>query len=375
MEAPLISQLTFIREDFTDPGLYILFKDDNSYHFSPKVIEQLSQEYWGDENKISEKTKGSFEFAKCGFCPDDRSSEICNGLKPLLPLIEMMEKYMSYEEVTAVFRNTDKSLIVKETTLQVALDYITMLSIMEYCEMTGTFSNYFDGVNPFSNRTVKQTCHQIYLNILHENQGNIAKTIKELNFFAERLKSSSNNRIRRLNLITTSDALANSFVRNTLSAQLLNLKAKNLEKMLEKVQDEQPEEAIEEDILNLNYPAIDREHQALLVDLAQLEKLINQQDNPAILNCLVEIFNHIKAHFAHEEDLMKTVKYEYQASHISRHNKLLTLLEEYAQSVTEGEVVSLDFLRFCLGWVTEHIIGMDRDLVNCLQKAESEKSS
>ena len=67
-------------------------------------------------------------FQRCSICPNKRKDDFCNAIRTVFPFLEMMDKYVSFDKVTAVYKeNTTNLLHVTSTTMQKALKYVSLL--------------------------------------------------------------------------------------------------------------------------------------------------------------------------------------------------------------------------------------------------------
>ena len=75
----------------------------------------------------------AIDFQKCYFCPHKNQEDICDSIRPMLPFLDVVDQYMSYDKVIAVYKgNEDRLVHVKETTMQDALKYVSILSLLRY---------------------------------------------------------------------------------------------------------------------------------------------------------------------------------------------------------------------------------------------------
>ncbi len=348
---------------FQEEGLYLYFSDQSIHHFNLTKIEVLADEFWQDESIINAAAKTSFQFQKCGFCSDPEPETMCNGLKPLLPIAEILDQYMSNDNVISYFRNEDGSFVVKETNLQVALDYIVLLSMMKFCKKTSQFNDYFEGIFNIGGQTIEELANRMYLNILNKHKGNVPETISALYYFAEHLETTNKNKIRRLGMISSSDALSKAFARSAIPVQFFMKKVKELEQIDLSLENQNETISFPLQNLCLGHDQIDQDHQDLVNALNSFKESVKSKNHKEHAEIIKELITHIKEHFAYEEKVMADMLYPSQVAHQVRHNKLLTLLKGYYNLVDDGQEVTMEFVNFCFGWITEHIVGMDSDLV------------
>ncbi len=108
---------------------------------------------------------------------------------------------------------------VRATTMQDALKYVSILSLLRDDFVLQKYWKYYFGVIPIMGG--KEVATRVYLNMywLHKGDpGQVKETIKK---FGEELKVSTANQVRRLNLVCKNDAFLNAFVNTQLVAQFL----------------------------------------------------------------------------------------------------------------------------------------------------------
>jgi hypothetical protein len=198
-------------DEFIEEGLYLIFSDSFRIEMTKKKIESLANEYWTDPDKIPDSLKRIIEFQPCDHCPEKGNDVLCNALKPILPFIESVDRYMSFDQTTAIYRGNDPSVIhVSHTTMQQALRYLSVLSLVGYCEMGDRYKKYFSDINPLMKS--KLIASRLYSNIYLENEGNqdlISSVITDLkNEVRESIKCLMN----RLRFVCKNDAFLNAYV-------------------------------------------------------------------------------------------------------------------------------------------------------------------
>ena len=130
--------------DHEQPGLYLTLKDSIKLSLTREHIEKVTYEYWLDPDKIPPSVKEAVEFQRCPFCPLKNKKDFCDALRPILPLLDVMDNYYSYDEVIAVYKGEDKELChLSFATMQRVLRYISTLSLIEYCQVGKKYRQYF----------------------------------------------------------------------------------------------------------------------------------------------------------------------------------------------------------------------------------------
>ena len=106
---------------------------------------------------------------------------------------------------------------------------------------------------------------------------------------------------------------------------------------------------------------IDDQHKALLHDFSRIEAAIRTgQEWGRIHFCLLELKHRARSHFDFEAGLMRLYGYAGVAEHIEHHQHCLDELEELERQSADNQVGERT-IEFLLTWLSEHILGIDRD--------------
>ena len=198
-------------DKFVQAGLYLFFSNEHSLSILEDDIDQLAELFWNDKEKISPEIKMASELEICQHCPEYGKAEICKALKPLLPYIDDIDKFISCDSVLAIYSNgKQKTISISHTSMQEALYYLTTLSLVSYCEMGELYKNYFFGIEPFMSPDL--IAKHIYRNIYFDCHGSKENIKKTIDIFNNDITSSTECLIKRLRLICKNDALINAFV-------------------------------------------------------------------------------------------------------------------------------------------------------------------
>lgn len=216
--------------DYSQDGLYILFADSTRLTLTRQNIEKVASEYWNDPGKIPPHIKKAVEFQRCPFCPLAGQGDFCDALHPILPFLNIVDQYVSYDKVMAIYKGDDKTLYhLSDTTMQNALKYISILSLMRYCHVGKKYWKYYFGIVPLVN--ADEAANSIYLNMYWLHRGDKEEIEKTVSTFIEQIRAASQNQVKRLNLICKNDAFLNAFVNTQIATEFLAL---DIEKRLEK---------------------------------------------------------------------------------------------------------------------------------------------
>ena len=147
----------------------------------------------------------------------------------ILPFLGIVDKYVSFDKVMAVYKGDEKEIFhIADTTIQDALKYISLLSLMRDCQVGKKYYKYYMGMIPISRG--REVTTRMYLNIYWIHKGNKEEISKIVTEFIEKIRITSQNQVKRMNLICKNDAFMNAFVNNQIVTEFLNM---DIEKKLE----------------------------------------------------------------------------------------------------------------------------------------------
>lgn len=202
------------------PGLYLFFENSDPMALTRENIEKVTKEYWMQPEKIPEHVKKSIDFKRCWFCPLKEKDDLCDALRPILPLLSNIDAFNSYDDVTAVYKGDEQNLYhVSRTTMQRALRYISNLSLMSYCRVGRKYRKYFIGINPVEE--TEAIANRLYLNIFWNHAGDTGTTDGIIKTMSREITTTTHNQLNRLRLICKNDAFINAFVLTHLVTDIL----------------------------------------------------------------------------------------------------------------------------------------------------------
>ena len=206
--------------DFEKEGLYLLFPDSTKLELTKENIEKVTDSYWQDLTKIPEDKRKAIEFQKCYFCPHKDKEDICDSIRPMLPFLDIVDQYVSYDKVIALYKGNEEKLVhIKATTMQDALKYVSILSLLRYNLVLQKYWKYYYGIIPIMGG--REVATRVYLNMYWLHKGNLEEIKEVIKRFGEELRVSSTNQVKRLNLVCKNDAFVNAFVNTQLVTQFL----------------------------------------------------------------------------------------------------------------------------------------------------------
>lgn len=108
---------------------------------------------------------------------------------------------------------------------------------------------------------------------------------------------------------------------------------------------------------------IDQQHKNLIELLNKIYEAMKAHSSSAYLTTLfVELGEHTKTHFDHEEQLFARANYPYLEGHRNEHNDLLkqyaAFLEKY-RADPEG-TLTMDFMNTLRHWLMDHVLREDK---------------
>ena len=117
--------------------------------------------------------------------------------------------------------------------------------------------------------------------------------------------------------------------------------------------------------LQLNHSLIDQDHKKLVGLINDLgEAMSSGQGKEACGEVLKELISYTKTHFAMEERLMALHRYPALYTHRAEHARLVVEVMDFVRKYEAGTVaLSVSLLHFLMEWLTDHILGSDKALV------------
>ena len=110
---------------------------------------------------------------------------------------------------------------------------------------------------------------------------------------------------------------------------------------------------------------IDAEHKQLFRLASQF---LVAGDQAAQQAAAMQLYKHAREHFAHEEHLMRVVKFPDVKAHTERHNQMIAQLNEVSQGIGQGVLDGQALHALMLDWALHHIAHYDVQLITYLNK-------
>lgn len=209
-------------DKFEDKGLYIIFNPKNILSLTDKIIHDTAENFLSDSSKISNEVKNNLLFQRCNHCPKRQEKTLCDSLRTILPFMDTIDKYKSYDKILILYRGNEKQLYyLSDTTMQVAFQYTAILTLTQYCQFGIRYKTYFYGVVPVM--SAPEVAKRIYLNAYFLHKGNEKEINSFIKEFSDGVLISSTRQVERLRLICKNDIFMNSFVTMQMVTQFLTL--------------------------------------------------------------------------------------------------------------------------------------------------------
>lgn len=202
-------------------GLYLIFDDSVILPLTAGKVEDASMKFWRDPACVSDSIKQAAEFQRCDFCPLKKVGGLCDAIRPIMPFLGDIDQYLSYNDVISVYSDGRNNLTVNRTTMQQAMKYLSVLSLMYYCRIGRTYWKYFLGITP--TMAPEQIAFHLYLNFYYLNKGNRRHIKRSLSTFRDQIFITCRNQVNRMNLICKNDVFMNAFVNTQLITEILSL--------------------------------------------------------------------------------------------------------------------------------------------------------
>jgi hemerythrin len=124
-----------------------------------------------------------------------------------------------------------------------------------------------------------------------------------------------------------------------------------------------------QDEYSVHIDAIDRQHQALVALIRDLQDAMEEGRGRAFQRTLIErLVVYTKGHFRFEEDLMSKHGYESLAEHVEQHRILTGQVLDLQQRIHDGGAVSnASLMLFLRSWLTDHIMEHDQKYARALK--------
>lgn len=118
------------------------------------------------------------------------------------------------------------------------------------------------------------------------------------------------------------------------------------------------------DTMSVKIPSIDDQHIKLVEMVNALSDSVAQGNSKEVLSDVFDgLAQYTVEHFAYEEKFFKEFGYEDTEKHTLEHEDLVKQVVGLKQKMEneEGFMLGLEVMAFLKNWLTEHIMGSDKD--------------
>ncbi|MFH0984732.1 MAG: hypothetical protein V1882_04275 [Candidatus Omnitrophota bacterium] len=211
-------------EQYKKEGMYLSFQNGETLDLSVENIQKLSEEFWKDPHRLPLAMRQHDDFKTCKVCPHRGQDVLCSAMKPLLPFLEQMEKYLSCDYVTAIYVQGDGKITISETDLQHALQYVTNMALFEYCEDVQRYQPYFKGIVPLM--SLEEAIVRLAMNVFWIHRDHPAEADRVIAELREHVTETSKSCIKRLTVMCRSDAFRNAYLKTQTFIEFLAMDPK-----------------------------------------------------------------------------------------------------------------------------------------------------
>ena len=176
--------------DFKQSGLYLLFPEGRRIVLTREKIEAYAHAFETNLDQIPVEVRGAVAFQACAVCPEKDRAKFCHALPATLAFFEELKGFKSFDNVAAVYKGREPGLVLApETTMQEALQFVVIFSLMYYCEVGKQYWKYFLGIHPLLRP--EELITRIHLNIYWDCKGDKPKVDEVLRAFGDEITRSS----------------------------------------------------------------------------------------------------------------------------------------------------------------------------------------
>ncbi len=210
-----------------EPGLHLEFPDGERLALTPDHIQERALALLADPAKIPLDVQEAEAFQLCTICPQRGTGDTCHAIRPVLAVWEVFDRYASYDPVKAIYcSHADGTVVSAETTVQRALQYVSVLCVMYDCEVGKKYWKYFYGVHPLM--ATEGLVVRIYLNMFWACGGDKARTQNLIEQFHREITITTKCQMDRIRLFCKNDSLVNALILTELASLFLTMNVEQL---------------------------------------------------------------------------------------------------------------------------------------------------
>ncbi len=87
-------------------------------------------------------------------------------------------------------------------------------------------------------------------------------------------------------------------------------------------------------------------------------------DKTELSHCAMQLYQHVREHFKHEESLMRELKFPEYAAHVQWHNDFISRLNDVSASISQNSLQQDDVKTLMTDWALQHIAQYDARLAS-----------
>ena len=207
-------------DDFKQNGLYLLFPGGRRIALTREKVESFAHNFESNLDQIPAGIRAAAAFQACPVCPEKDSAVFCHALPATLAFFDELKGVKSFDDVAAIYRGRGQRLVfVPRTTMQEALQFVVILSLLYYCEIGRQYQKYLLGIHPLM--SPEEMITRIHMNIFWDCKGDRQKVNQALRVFKDEITCTCRCQVNRLRLICKDDALMNAFVNTQVQIERL----------------------------------------------------------------------------------------------------------------------------------------------------------
>ena len=212
-----------IKDPHTEQGLYLCVKETDFIALDVTTIQAMTQAFWSDASLLDITMRQSAEFKPCPVCSHFGEDFLCQSIRPMLPLVKIMDQFASHDETLAGYRDAAGLTYIMTTTMQRALQFVIQFGVLGFCDVGQRYKHWFTGAHPLM--TTMEVAKRVYLNVFWLEKGNQENIKREMEIFTKSLRTVIRCQIARIAVVAKNDAISNALVNFDLVARLADRKA------------------------------------------------------------------------------------------------------------------------------------------------------
>jgi hemerythrin len=116
------------------------------------------------------------------------------------------------------------------------------------------------------------------------------------------------------------------------------------------------------DSYSVKVQRLDDEHKRLFDIINQLHEGMKAGRGKDVLQSVLDqLLRYTEQHFKNEEELLQRAGYSELTAHMARHQQFVSKVKGFSKDFQSGAAaISVDVLEYLKNWLTEHIMGTDR---------------